>query len=259
MVSMAWAKRIAGSKRFDQLTAVLIVVNAGLMGVQLNHNAPWIEVVQDSILAFFVIELLIRFWGRVSNAAYFGDGWNYFDIFVVSVSFIPETILQGADVSVLRTFRVFRIFRLLKKVEELSLITGVLLRSIRSLGYSGILFFIFLYVYAVVGVSIFQHPDYSNSVNAGLNPSNPDPYGTLGEAMFSLFRIMTGEDWTDLRYNLLSLNPSDEWSFLVTTYHVSWMIVSAFLLLNLVVGAVISNFEKTIAESKEAAAKRNED
>jgi len=33
-------------------------------------------------------------------------------------------------------------------------------------------------------------------------PTNsPDPFGTLGEAVFTLFRELTGEDWTDLRYN----------------------------------------------------------
>ena len=38
--------------------------------------------------------------------------------------------------------------------------------------------------------------------NAPTNSS--DPYGSLDEAMFTLFRTLTGDDWTDLRYNLIT-------------------------------------------------------
>ena len=102
-----------------------------------------------------------------------------------------------------------------------------------------------MYTYAVIGVSLFKMTNYSGSPNITLNPTNPDPYGNIGEAFFTLFRILTGEDWTDLRYNLL--NVTDYSNIVVTTYHVSWMVIAAFLLINLVVGAVLTNYEEVIS------------
>ena len=83
----------------------------------------------------------------------------------------------------------------------------------------------------------------NESPNAPVN--SPDPYGTLHESMFTLFRILTGEDWTDVRYNLITaselglINVSKP---VVTLYHVLWFCISAFLLLNLLVGAILNNY-----------------
>ena len=64
--------------------------------------------------------------------------------------------------------------------------------------------------------------------------------------MFTLFRELTGEDWTDIRYNhitayqygIIKTNP-----VIITGFHVCWFILSAFLLLNLVTGAIINNYQ----------------
>jgi voltage-gated sodium channel len=242
-----FCQRLVRNPLFDQAAVIVIIINAILIGVELSYSTPEITFIQNLIIAYFVVELLIRFLGRESYRSYFSDGWNYFDVFVVAISLVPDTAVSGADVSVLRALRVLRVFRALRAIEELRLITTVLLKSIKSLVYSGALFFIFMYVYAVVGVSMFRNPDYANSPNFELNPTQPDPYGNLGEAMFSLFRVLTGEDWTDLRYNLLLVH--SDLSGWVTFYHVSWMVVSGFLLINLVVGAVINNYDKAIEEA----------
>ena len=70
--------------------------------------------------------------------------------------------------------------------------------------------------------------------------------------MFTLFRILTGDDWTDLRYNLIEAFPNMELA--VTLFHVSWMVLSAFLLINLVIGAIINNYDRTMAEVAEEEA-----
>ena len=88
---------------------------------------------------------------------------------------------------------------------------------------------------------------------------SPDPYGSLDEAMFTLFRVLTGEDWTDVRYNLLTasdlglISPA---TWIVTMFHVTWYIISAFLLLNLLVGAILNNYGILMEESRK---KKEED
>ena len=172
----------------------------------------------------------------------------------------------------LRVLRVFRVLRLLRAAKEIKLIISVLIRSMKSLLYNGILFFIFMYLFAVAGVSMFRLPNPDTlsgqklelyeklMTEAPHSPSNsPDPYGSVGEAFFTLFRALTGEDWTDLRYNLVTasedglieVSPS-----VVTAFHVIWFCLAAFLLLNLVTGAVINNYQLSIEEAEQRKKER---
>lgn len=239
-------KELVESNRFTLLIIVAIIVNAILIGVQTSIEHLIVNLIQDVILIIFVVEIVIRFIGRESTLAYFKNRWNLFDIFIVGVSFIPEHMFEEAEmVSALRLLRVIRVIRLFKVMPELQVMTRVLFRSVLSLSYAGLLFMIFMYLYAIVGVILFSG---QITVHTALNTFT-DPYGSVGEALFSLFRILTGEDWTDLRYNLLAPDSSN---ILVNVYHVSWMILSAFLLGNIVVGAVISNYEVALKEEEKS-------
>ncbi|MBL0708480.1 MAG: ion transporter [Sulfurimonas sp.] len=232
------------SQIFSNLIYFIILLNAILIGVETFYSTPLVSLVQNIILSIYVVELILRFIGRYSNQEYFEDNWNYFDIFVVVISFIPF----AGSLAVLRSFRVIRVLRAVRAVPELRLISSVLLKSIRSLSYTGIFFGIFIYIYGVMGVMLFKFKDYAGSAYEAANNGYPDPYGSLSESYFTLFRLLTGEDWTDLRYILLKY--SDYSSFTITTYHVSWMILSGFLLINLVVGAIINNYDQVMKEEK---------
>ena len=242
-------KRIIHSQKFSNFIYAVILLDATLIGVETFYEAQWLNNLQSVILTIYVIELILRFIGKNSTKEYFYDPWNYFDIFVVIISFIPN----GSSLSILRSLRVLRVLRAIRTIPELRLISNVLIKSITSLSYTGIFFGIFTYIYAVIGVTLFKFQHYAGSAYQAANNGYPDPYGNLSEAYFTLFRILTGEDWTDLRY--LLLQHSDYSPFVITTYHVSWMIISSFLLINLVVGAVINNYETIIQQEKEELAK----
>lgn len=229
---------------------LVIVVNAILIGVETFYKPPTIVFIQSAILGIFILEIIVRYIGKESVKEYFTNGWNLFDILIVSISLIPEAYLDNsAALSVFRVMRVFRVLRLVRTLPELELIVSVLLKSLKSLGYTFMLLGIFMYMYSIMGVVLFKGgPAAANG--PGYGPTSPDPYGTIREAFFSLFRIMTGEDWTDLRYNLLGGQVPGASDWLVTVYHVSWMGISAFLLINLVVGAVVNNYDQVMAEHR---------
>ncbi|MAA79734.1 MAG: cation transporter [Deltaproteobacteria bacterium] len=243
-------QRLVLNPNFDYAILGLIVLNCIVIGVELDHKSPTTEVFQNIFLLLFSIELILRWFGRISTKEYFQDTWNFLDIIVVGlglVAFVNPMVLT-INMSVVRIVRTFRVFRSLHLLPELRLMTAVLLVSLRSLMSSGLLFLITMYVYAVIGVTLFRHPDYASSPNVKLNPTNPDPYGDLGEAFFTLFRILTGEDWTDIRYNLL--NQPHTSNFAVTFFHVTWMILAAYLLVNLVVGAILNNYDQILSERR---------
>ena len=262
------ASLIAYNKGFELFITGIIILNSVLIGVETYTDNLTVKMIQQGILYIFTFEILMRFIAAKSIKEFFCDGWNVFDLTLVLIGYIPETLFASASMmTALRVLRVFRILRLLRTSKEIKLIVTVLVKSMTSMFYNLILFLIFVYLYAIAGVSMFRLPDpttlegeqlvkYEKLMEVAPNaPSNsPDPFGNLGEAIFTLFRELTGEDWTDLRYNhitaseygLIHVN-----STVITTYHVSWFCLAAFLLLNLVTGAVINNYQIAIDEVDE--------
>lgn len=256
-------KTLANNHVFELSITSIIIVNSILIGVETYIDSPIIKMIQSVILAIFTAEIIIRFIAADSIKSFFTDGWNLFDLSLVIIGYLPETMIaNGAAMTSLRVLRVFRVLRLLRASKEIKLIVTVLVKSMSAMFYNVILFLVFIYLYAIIGVGIFRLPNPDTLSGERLAQyeqyvetvgSNKDPYGTLGEAMFSLFRELTGDDWTDIRYNhitasecgVLKLNPT-----VITIYHVSWFVLSAFLLLNLVTGAIVNNYQIAIDEQK---------
>lgn len=266
------SRLIIKNKVFELAITLIIIANAVLIGVETYGFYPRIVLIQKIILGIFTVEILLRFIARESVREFFTNGWNIFDLSLVLIGYIPEDLFSNASTMMaLRVLRVFRVLRLLRAAKELKLIVSVLIKSMISMFYNVILFVIFIYLFAIVGVSLFKLPEpstmndaekeqYEKFLKVASNaPSNsPDPFGSLHEAMFTLFRELTGEDWTDLRYNhitaceygLIKVSPAT-----VTTYHILWFVLSVFLLLNLVTGTIINNYQN----AREDQTKRKEE
>lgn len=261
------------NKVFELIITGIILLNSVLIGVETYHTSETISLIQQIVLYIFTFEIIVRFIAAKSVKSFFQDGWNVFDLTLVLIGYIPETLLEnGSMMMVLRVLRVFRVLRLLRTTKELKLIVTVLLKSMSAMFYNLVLFLIFVYLYAIIGVSLFKLPDpntltgkekenyelfLAEAPNAATN--SPDPFGELSEAVFTLFRELTGDNWTDIRYNHLTAvkyGVLKTNSVVITTYHVSWFSLSAFLLLNLVTGAVINNYQVAITESEERKKKR---
>jgi voltage-gated sodium channel len=266
-----FAQNIIKTNTFNAVILSLIVLNGLFIGIQTYDWAPdWLHYVQLVILFVFMIEVILRWYGRKSTKEYFKDGWNYFDVTIVVLGVIPEVadIIfahqegegQSSVWATLRVLRIIQLSRSVRAVRDLRVLIMVLVKSIRSLSYIGILFLLIMYVYAIIGVTLFKNHEYDSSEHLRLTGSNPDPYGDIGEAFFTLFRILTGEDWTDLRYNMLdneyttkdgkNVVATGVPNWVKTLYHVSWMVIAAYLLMNLVIGAIVSNFQMVLDSQK---------
>lgn len=272
-----FCKKLTNNKVFELSIIAVILVNSILIGVETYTNDSTIKMIQQIILGIFTFEIIMRFIAADSIKGFFKDGWNLFDLSLVIIGYIPETMVANASMMMaLRVLRVFRVLRLLRTAKEIKVIITVLIRSFSAMFYNVILFVIFVYLYAIIGVGLFKLPDpntltgqdkvkYEQFIEKAPNaPTNsPDPFGTLDEAMFTLFRELTGEDWTDLRYNhitayeygMIKASPT-----VINAYHISWFVLAAFLLLNLVTGAIINNYQSVKEENdKEKEMAKEED
>lgn len=239
-------KRLISLPAFDYAITLLIIVNSILIGVELDYEHALVRFLQDIILFVFTLEIAARWIGKSSAKEYLQSGWNWFDIFLVAIAYVPESLIDNNELLLaFRILRVFRVVRLLKAFPELQVIAKVLLRSILSLIYVCALVLLAVYLYAVMGVILFRG---KSEVITGVGAIK-DPFSSVPEAMFSMFRVLTGEDWTDLRYDLLN-NESIVHDGMVTFFFLSFFILSAFLLINIVVGAVVNNYDQVMAEDK---------
>ncbi len=257
-------RRLVYNRRFEFSIMSIIIVNAIVIGIETYVQNSFLELLNAICLGIFTIELILRFLARDSNHEFFTNPWNIFDLIIVGAGYIPEDLAGSSSmmVVVLRVIRVFRVLRLLRTHQELRIIVSVLLRSMKTLTYNLIVMFIFLYVFSIAGIYLFRLPSEEmasptqlealaqlQEVASAPNPLREDPYGTLGEAMFTLVRCMSGDAWSDVRYNLISasrLGLIHTSEVVITAFHIIWYILAAFLLINIVVGAVLSNFETTM-------------
>jgi len=261
-------KSITTGKSFEWGITGVILLNSFLIGVETYTDNQTIRTIQTFILGIFTIEIILRYVAAESSKAFFTDGWNIFDLSLVLIGYVPETMFANASaMTAIRVLRVFRVLRLLRAAKEIKIIITVLLKSMSAMFYNVILFGIFIYLYAIIGVGLFKLPNpekmnrqehvrFEQFMQVAPNaPTNsPDPFGTLGEAMFTLFRELTGEDWTDLRYNHIT---AYEYGYIkasplvINIYHISWFVLAAFLLLNLVTGAILNNYQIVMEHSHE--------
>ena len=253
-------RTLVNSNRFEQFILLVILINCVLIGVETYFTTPLIESIQQTALIIFILEIIIRYTSSETTSDYFKSGWNIFDFSIVLVCLIPESIFMNAGaITTLRVLRVFRVMRLLKANEEIKLIVAVLWKSLNALFYNFLFFLIFMYLFGIVGVTLFKLPEEKNAdyetkkllleyveKHPNAPVMSPDPYGNLSETMFTLFRVLTGEDWTDIRYNLIIASEKElihSPSWIITFYHILWYVVSVFLLLNLLVGAILNNYQ----------------
>lgn len=229
--------RFVDSPRFQHTVLAVIILNAVLIGWYTYDPAPWVSTGLSICLWIFVAELVLKLIAATSTRtlpAFFKDGWNIFDLIVVLGSFLPDA---GPLTAVARVLRVLRVFRLVRSIPELRLIVTVLARSLVSMKYITLLAAVVLFIYAVIGVKLFGQ--------------RLEEFATLHEAMFTLFRLLTGDNWTEFRYAAIN----EPWGWKITFYCVSWIIISTFLLINLIVGAVLNNYQQVQdAERHRAAA-----
>jgi len=193
--------------------------------------------------------------------------WNHFDFIIVLFCMPFLKSLTDGNAAVLRLMRLARLMKILKKVPQLQMIVMGLIGGLSSIGYIIILMVLVFYLYAIVGIFQFREND-------------PWHFGNLMDAMLSLFRASTLEDWTDIMYiniygcdeymniyRCISANPGDcdgeppmYWCehakaqpIFSSVYWVTFIVVSALVMLSLFVGAVTMSMSDSMADMKREA------
>ena len=219
--------RIRSNKIFEGFVISVILFSALVIGIktyEIDERVLTVMNVLDwFITLFFLVEIAVRFLGEPIKRNFFKSGWNIFDTLIVAVSLIP---IQEGELALLgRLIRIFRVLRMVSIIPELRLLMNSLLRALPQLGYVCLLMFIIFYIYAAIGTSFFE----------GINS---DLWGDISVSLLTLFRVMTFEDWTDVMYETMVEYP------LSWTFYLSFIFLTAFAFLNMIIGIVVKVLEE---------------
>ncbi len=198
----------------------MIIINSAVLGVETVQGLSrhWVDflVMTDRVcIVIFVIEVILRMIAYHKD--YLKNGWRVFDFIIVLISIIPA----ANYISVLRALRIFRALRLISTVPTMRRVVDALTHSIPGLMSTALLLMLIFYVSAVMSTVLF-HQDF------------PQWFGNIGRSLFSLFQIMTLESWSmGIVRPILEKFPY-AWMFFVP-----FILISAFILLNFLIGIIV--------------------
>ncbi|MFI6760902.1 ion transporter [Micromonospora sp. NPDC050417] len=223
----SWCGRVISAEWFNAVSFGVIIVNAVVLGMETYDQAVEraglaLLAVEYACLACFTIELALRFGSHLTAPrGFFRDGWNIFDLVIITAPLLPGV---REKVTLLRLLRLARVVRAVRLFPSLRIILGGVLRSLPGLGSFLLIATLTIYLYAMVGWMT-------------LGDAYPEKYGTVGQAMLTLFLLLSLDGITDA---LDAGRLVSDWSVL---YFTSYIVVASFLLTNLLIGIVLKALE----------------
>lgn len=268
---------IVNSREFEVAVAVLLVLNAAYIGVQVDYLAQNIDSAAPAFFTIsgwifcicFVLEVGIRMYA-LGWSFFCVDGWkwNVFDLLVVTMQVCEETADLMVDLvfdqstnseytnftvvrvlRVLRLVRVVRFMRILRLIRELHTMVGSIVGSIRSFLWTIALLLLMIFIF---GVYLTQHVvDHSRSnVEAFRADEKLQQYwGSLGSSVLSLFQALSGGiDWDVL---LIPLKGTTRFPTAMSFVFAAYIAFAMFVVLNLVTGIFVDSAQTNVREDRD--------
>jgi voltage-gated sodium channel len=236
--------RIVDSPAFATFVLGVIVANAVVLGLQtyddvVEEYGDLLDLLNDVFLAFFVAELGLRIgsYGRRPRN-FFRDPWNVFDFVIIAAAFVPGL---RSNSTLLRLARLLRVVRVVRLLPELRVLTLAIVRSLPPLFSMGVLTTVILFIYGMIGWLLFGDED-------------PERWGDIGEAMLTLFVMLTLENFPATLERGMEIEP------LSIIYFVTFVLVAALIVLNVLIGVVLHSMEEArVIHAREELRARGEE
>jgi voltage-gated sodium channel len=230
----AKAARFIMQPRVQQIIIALILANAVTLGLETSDTlmaSAWGSVlvaIDRGLLLVFTAELAIRIYAF--RGRFFRDPWGLFDLIVVGIAWLPAS----GELSVLRALRVLRVLRLISIVPSLRTVVEAMLAALPGMGSIVLLMLLIFYVFAVMATKLY-------------GDVMPEEFGTLGHSFFTLFQLMTMENWVDG-----IVKPAMEHQPYAWLFFIPFILIATFVVLNLFIGIIVESIQN-LREQKNAA------
>ncbi|MFZ4120054.1 MAG: ion transporter [Caulobacterales bacterium] len=216
---------ITDSWLFQNFILFCILANAVALGVDAHLGDdhwihPYIENLDRYFLAIFTAELVMEFFAA-GPRRYFRNGWNVFDLFVVSLSYVATMPF----ISALRTLRVLRVLRLVSAVPQMRRVVEALFGAMPGILATFAVLTVVFYIGAVMATTLFGETH--------------EQFKDLAASALTLFQLTQFDGWGDMVNDLNKTYPW-AWSFIL-----AFTVIAAFAVLNLFIGVIVEAVQDT--------------
>jgi len=242
--------KVASSKEFELFIMSLILVNSIVLATRhADQSQPFADALAGINLVFsilFAMEAALKIFA-FGPRQYSSVGWNRFDFILVVGSFVGIVVDLGQLATLLRIVRVARVFRLVRTSKGLLTLFKTLLFSFPSLVNVGTVLLLVYFIYAVVAMNLFS------DIRRGEFLTEDSNFESFFVTMITLFRMSTGESYNGIMHDCMVSPPycvegeNCGISWFPPIYFVSFFVLTAFILLNLLVAIILDNFNDTVA------------
>jgi hypothetical protein len=234
---------------YDNFMLLIVMLNTTLMAMNgyISTDVPPYNYINQTFTYLFIADLSLKIFAY--GLSFFTDVMNLFDAGVVSVSIMELALGSGSSnlsalrsIRILRAFRVLRITRLIRSLSYMRIIMGVVTSIISEFIYVFLLLSLFVFIYTLLGMQIFGGNFPSETVT-GIRQN----YDTFFNALFTIFQIMTIENWNDIELPTY-LSSMGTWGIL---FLLSWIFLGNWILLNLLQAILLDGFDNDSTDPEE--------
>ncbi|KAF2983645.1 hypothetical protein EK904_005573, partial [Melospiza melodia maxima] len=255
---------IVNHKAFDVTIVIFICLNMIVMMAENTdrRTKDVLNKINYFFVAVFTAECVLKILAL--RHYYFGSGWNVFDFSVVILSIVSlgvsEAFQSFFSPTVLRTLRlarVGRVLRIVRKARGIRTLLFALLMSLPALVNIGLLLFLIMFIYAIVGMANFACLPEDGGIDDIFN------FKTFCGSILCLFQITTSAGWDNLLAPVL--RESDKCALQLDAtgtkknncvnkgfgilYFVSYVIISFLIVVNMYIAVILENFNVATEES----------
>ncbi|NWV10032.1 SCN5A protein, partial [Ptilonorhynchus violaceus] len=254
---------IVSHKAFDITIVIFICLNMIVMMAENNQNSTKevLNKINHFFVAVFTAECVIKILAL--RQYYFGSGWNVFDFSVVVLSIVSlgvseafRSLFSPTVLRTLRLARIGRILRIIRKARGIRTLLFALLMSLPALVNIGLLLFLIMFIYAIVGMANFACLRWEGGIDSIFN------FQTFCGSFLCLFQITTSAGWDGLLAPVLKQSDTCAPKNLTGTeknnctnrafgilYFVSYVIISFLIVVNMYIAVILENFTVATEES----------
>ncbi|XP_047135696.2 voltage-dependent L-type calcium channel subunit alpha-1S isoform X1 [Hydra vulgaris] len=283
---------IVRSKYFDLGMIAIILVRSLVLAIEdpinLDSYLNNISRKCDPIFtAIFGIEIFLKIVDSgfiLQKGSFLRDSWNRLDAFVFFnslLSIILSNMLQKGNIAlkVVRVFRVLRPLKVVQYVKKLKIIFLCMIYSFKVIGFILIIAFLMLFIFACIGVQLFEgklyyctdetiknkdmckgdYSKYDTDSNKDIEmfpkvesrswENSKFHFDNVLDALVTLFVCSTEDNWPTMMYKTMGIPKENTGHFLMNysfagIYFIVFMVIFTFLIINIFVALIILTFQK---------------
>ncbi|XP_066456419.1 voltage-dependent L-type calcium channel subunit alpha-1S [Eleutherodactylus coqui] len=238
-------RALVKSRFFYWLVIIIILLNTVTIATE-HHNQPEAltraqDIANQVLLAVFTMEMILKIYA-LGFQSYFMSLFNRFDCFVVctgllEILLVASNIMSPLGISVLRCIRLLRIFKITRYWTSLNNLVASLLNSVRSIASLLLLLFLFMVIFALLGMQMFGGKfDFEDT------EIRRSTFDTFPQALITVFQILTGEDWTSVMYDgIMAYGGPSFPGMSVCIYFIFLFVCGNYILLNVFLAIAVDN------------------